>query len=70
MFQDVSSQIERLYHFSSEKINHFLSLHSLQTLIKLSDSEKPDLFMLFSQRRTSKLTIFVLQTYTTLREIK
>ena len=40
------------------------------TLIKLSDSEKQDLFMLFSQRKASKLTIFVLQTYATLRVIK
>ena len=47
-----------------------LSFFDNGTLIKLSDSEKPDLFMLFSQRKTSKLTIFVLQTYATLRVIK
>ena len=40
-------------------------------LIKLADSEKPDLLMLFSQRKTSQLSMFVLQTYSaTLRAIK
>ena len=47
-----------------------LSFFDNGTLIKFSDSEKPDLFMLFSQRKTSKLTMFVLQTYAKLREIK
>ena len=56
--------------YKNASVKMCLSFFDNGILIKSSDSEKPDLLMLFSQRKTSKLTIFVLQTYATLRSIK
>ena len=56
--------------YKNASVKMCLSFFDNGILIKLSDSEKPDLLMLFSQRKTSKLTMFVLQTYATLRSIK
>ena len=56
--------------YKNASVKMCLSFFDNGILIKLSDSEKPDLLMLFFQRKTSKLTMFVLQTYATLRSVK